>query len=143
MPPVRFAGMAEDPEPHRNTAPNISYESASIPANDNLSSEADPAIHAVRQAISIDEMPDHDRLKGLLRIEDGVRSLRTLPANRIGAKKWRPLRPPSLGRKRPTGHEPRVMKYSSAKGGFNMNFVRRSIALETHLRPQKEGVTSH
>lgn len=27
MPPVRFAGMAEDPEPHRNTAPNISYES--------------------------------------------------------------------------------------------------------------------
>ena len=87
MPPVRFAGMAEDPEPHRNTAPNISYESASIPANDNLSSEADPAIHAVRQAISIDEMPDHDRLKGLLRIEDGVRSLRTLPANRIGAKK--------------------------------------------------------
>ena len=74
MPPVRFAGMAEDPEPHRNTAPNISYESASIPANDNLSSEADPAIHAVRQAISIDEMPDHDRLKGLFS-ERGWRSV--------------------------------------------------------------------
>ncbi|KDM65121.1 hypothetical protein [Acidiphilium sp. JA12-A1] len=62
-------------------------EPASIPASDNLSREADPATHAVRQAISIDEMADHDRLKGLLRIEDGVRSLRTLPANRIGAKK--------------------------------------------------------
>ena len=26
MPPVPLAGMAEDPEPYRNTAPNISYE---------------------------------------------------------------------------------------------------------------------
>ena len=26
MLPVRFVGMAEDPEPHRKAAPNISYE---------------------------------------------------------------------------------------------------------------------
>ncbi|GAN75609.1 hypothetical protein Apmu_0461_02 [Acidiphilium multivorum AIU301] len=26
MPQVRFVGMAEDPEPHRNTGPDISYE---------------------------------------------------------------------------------------------------------------------
>jgi hypothetical protein len=85
-------------------------------------------------------MHEHDGLKGLLRIEDGCSVIAGTSSQSDRRKKMAAFAAAKFREETSTGHEPRARRYSSAESGFNMNFVRRSMALETHLHHDKKAL---